>query len=191
MNINALEDYAHEYKVPIMLPDGINYLTSYIKDNNVKEILEIGTAIGYSSIKMALVDKDIHITTIERNMDMYNLAIKNIKDFGLDKQIKVVLGDALEVEIIGKYDLIFIDAAKAQNIKFFNKYSLLLKDTGTIITDNINFHGLTKGDESTYSRNLRSMIRKIREYIKFLQDNPDYQTKFLDIGDGLAVTKKR
>src|SRR5574344_1449800 len=99
MNINALEDYAHEYKVPIMLPEGINYLTSYIKDNNAKEILEIGTAIGYYSIKMALVDKDIHITTIERNMDMYNLAIKNIKDFGLDKQIKVVLGDALEVEI--------------------------------------------------------------------------------------------
>jgi len=191
MNISSLENYAHEYKVPIMLPGGIDYLTKYIKDNNVKEILEIGTAIGYSSSKMALINKDIHITTIERNIDMYNLAIKNIKGLGLEKQITVILGDALEVEIQGSYDLIFIDAAKAQNIKFFNKYSPLLKDNGTIITDNINFHGLTQGDESTYSRNLRSMIRKIREYIKFLQDNKDYQTSFLDVGDGLAVTKKR
>jgi len=191
MNISSLEDYAHEYKVPIMLPGGIDYLTKYIKDNNAKEILEIGTAIGYSSSKMALINKDIHITTIERNIDMYNLAIKNIKGLGLEKQITVILGDALEVEIQGSYDLIFIDAAKAQNIKFFNKYSPLLKDNGTIITDNINFHGLTQGDESTYSRNLRSMIRKIREYIKFLQDNKDYQTNFLDVGDGLAVTKKR
>lgn len=191
MNISDLEVYARDNNVPIMQKEGIEYLIKYIKENNIKNILEIGCAIGYSSINMALIDKDISVTTIERDSNMYEEAIKNVSNFNLNDQIKIIYGDALDVNIDGCYDLIFIDGAKSQNIKFFNKYSLLLNDNGTIITDNINFHGLTYGDSSKYSRNLRQMVRKIREYVDFLKSNEEYDTIFLDIGDGIAISKKK
>ena len=120
--IKQMEEYASLNNIPIMQKDGIEFLLSYIKENNVKDILEIGTAIGYSSIRMALLNDNIKVTTIERDINRYNEAIKNIKEFNLEDRINIILKDALEVELKDKYDLIFIDAAKAQNIKFFEKY---------------------------------------------------------------------
>lgn len=189
--IEQMEEYAKINHVPIMVLDGINYLTKYIKDNNVKSILEIGTAIGYSAIKMALVSKDIHITSIERDEVRYNEAIKNIKAMNMENQIEVLLVDALEVELTGNYDLIFIDAAKSQYIKFFNKFSPLLNPNGTIITDNLNFHGYRENIDSIKSRNLRQMMRKLNNYIEFLENNEEFETQFISIGDGLGVTKRR
>lgn len=190
MTIKDMEDYAKVKNVPIMETDGIEFLTNYIKENNVKNILEIGTAIGYSAIRMALINNDISVTTIERDKERYEEAIKNIKEFNLNDRIKVIFGDALEVDVSGKYDLIFIDAAKSQSIKFFNKYELNLKDTGTIITDNINFHGLTFSEKRIESRNLRQMIRKIHEYLNFLENNVNYKTEYINVGDGLTISKK-
>lgn len=190
MSIEALEEYAKSNNVPIMQKDGIEYLTQYIKDNNVKNILEIGTAIAYSAIRMCSVSNDIKVTTIERNKDMYDLAIENIKLFNLSDRINVIYGDALEVDIDGSYDLIFIDAAKSQYIKFFDKYSKYLKDDGTIVSDNLNFHGLRKNISNITSKNLRSMMKKLNDYVVFLEENKDYHTTFLDIGDGIGITKK-
>ena len=110
-SITNLEIYAKENNVPIIQKEGLNFLIEYIKQNNVKTILEIGTAIGYSSINMALVSDDIQITTIERNEKMYKQAIKNIKDFNLENRINVIYGDALDTVVQGKYDLIFIENA--------------------------------------------------------------------------------
>lgn len=191
MTIKDLENYAKEYDIPIMESDGIEFLTKYIKEHNVKSILEVGTAIGYSAIRMCLVDSDITVTTIERDEARYREAIKNIHEFGLDNRINLIFGDALEVEITGQYDLIFIDAAKSQSIKFFTRYEKLLNNNGTIITDNINFHGYTFTKEKIESRNLRQMIRKIHEYLEWLDNNKDYITEYKDIGDGLTVSKKR
>lgn len=188
--IKELENYAKINNVPIMLPDGIDYLTNYIKENNIKSILEIGTAIGYSSIRMALVSSDIKITTIERNHDLYLEAIKNIEKFNLQSQINLIEADALDVEIKDNFDLIFIDAAKSQYIKFFNKFSPLLNKNGTIISDNLLFHGFVK-EEKIESRNLRQLVRKINDYIDFLKNNPDFETTFLEIGDGLGITKPK
>lgn len=185
-----LEEYAKEKNVPIMQKDGIEFLIEFIKKNNIKSILEIGTAIGYSAIKMALVDKNIKVTTIERDMERYELAVKNINEFNLNNQIELIYGDALEVEITGEFDLIFIDAAKSQNIKFFNKYTPFLNNKKFVITDNLNFHGLVNSNEKM-SRNLRQMIRKIKEYIEFLKDNKDYKTEFYNIGDGISISQKR
>ncbi len=188
--LQELEEYARINHVPIMVPDGINYLTNYIKENNVKNILEIGTAIAYSAIKMCLVDDDIKVTTIERNPDMIVKAKENIKKFNMEDRITIIEGDALDVEVEGSYDLIFIDAAKSQYIKFFDKYSKLLKDNGTIVTDNLNFHGLRENIDSIESKNLRSMMRKLNDYINFLKDNKEYNTEFINIGDGIGITKR-
>lgn len=187
---HELEIYAKQNNVPIMLPEGIDYMTNYIKEHNIKNILEIGTAIGYSAIRMCMVNDEIKVTTIERNKDMYDIAIKNINKYNMNNRINVIFGDALEVDVDGSYDLIFIDAAKSQYIKFFNKYSPLLKDNGTIITDNLNFHGLRENIDSIESKNLRSMMRKLNDYIEFLENNNEYTTEFLNIGDGLGITKK-
>lgn len=189
--IKQIKDYALTNNVPIMTDDGITFLTEYIKKNSVKRILEIGTAIGYSAIMMCNVDKDITVTTIERDKVRYDEAVKNINLFNYSDRINIIFGDALEVDITGKYDLIFIDAAKAQNIKFFEKYKVNLDDNGAIITDNMNFHGLTFMEDTTnLSRNLRQLVRKLKNYHEFLENNTEFFTKFYDIGDGIAISKK-
>ena len=191
MTLEEIEKYAKEQNVPIMEKEGIEFLTKYIKDNNIISILEIGAAIGYSAIKMASISDDIKVTTIERDSFRYNEAVKNIEYNNLNDRINIILGDALEVNIEGSYDLIFIDAAKAQSIKFFEKYSPLLKDNGTIITDNINFHGLTFSDNPAPTRNLRQLTRKIKTYLEFLENNKEYDSKYINIGDGVIVSKKK
>ena len=127
--IENIEKYAHDNNVPIMLPDGIEYLCGIIKENNIKSILEIGTAIGYSAIKMALVNSDIKITTIERDKERYELAISNIKSFSLEDRIHAIKSDALDVEIDGYFDLIFIDASKGHSIDFFEKFKIERKSS--------------------------------------------------------------
>lgn len=187
---SELEKYAKEYKVPIILPDGIEYIEKYIIENNIKNILEIGTAIAYSAIRMCSVSEDVKVTTIERNKDMYDEAIKNIHKFNLEDRITVIFGDALEVEVTGNYDMIFIDAAKSQYIKFFEKYTPLLNEDGVVITDNLNFHGLRENIDNIESKNLRSMMKKLNDYIDYLKNNESFTTTFLDIGDGLGITKR-
>ncbi len=190
--IKEMKNYAHLNNVPIITDDGLNYLIKYIKEHNIKNILEIGTAIGYSAICMCNVSNDINITTIERDENRYKEAINNVTKANLNDRINIIFGDALEVDVDGKYDLIFIDAAKAQNIKFFEKYEINLNDNGTIITDNMNFHGLVNvNSEDIKSRDLRQLVRKVNNYKLYLENNNRYNTDFLNIGDGLAVSKKK
>ena len=189
--IKEIEEYAIKNNIPIMQKDGIEFLLKYIKENNIKNILEVGTAIGYSSIRMALLDENIKVTTIERDKERYNEAVKNIEYFNLQNRINIIYKDALEVELKDMFDLIFIDAAKAQNIKFFEKYKNNLNNNGTIITDNMYFHGLIfKESKDIESRNLRQLMRKLKNYHKFLKENKEYKTEFIDLGDGIAITKK-
>ena len=189
--ILEMEEYAKENNVPIIQKDSIIYIMKYIKNNNIKNILEIGSAIGYSAILMASADSDINVTTIERDETRYMECLKNIKKCNLDKKISVVYQDALEVNLTGvSYDLIFIDAAKSQNIKFFEKYKNFLAKGGTIITDNINFHGYVGHSDTIESKNLKEMVVKIENYLTFLKENNEFTTEFLSIGDGLSVSKK-
>ena len=104
----------------------------------------------------------------------------------------VIFSDAFEVELTEEFDLIFIDAAKAQSIKFFEKFELNLKQNGSIITDNLNFHGMVQIDEKEIaSRNVRGIVRKTKAYIEFLKENKNYDTTFYDIGDGISISIKK
>ena len=189
--VKEIRTYAKENNVPIMLDDGIEFLTNYIVENKINTVLEIGTAIGYSAIMMALANPNLTVTTIERDEKRYLEALKNIKKLNLENRITLIFNDALDVNIEGKYDLIFIDAAKAQSIKFFEKFERNLNPGGVIVTDNLEFHGLVKKkEEEIESRNLRALVRKVKEYINFLKANARYETEFLSIGDGISVSKK-
>lgn len=191
MFLEEIENYAHLNNIPIMEKEGIEFLTEYIKKNKVTKILEIGSAIGYSAIKMALVNKNIHITTVERDKERYEEAVKNIKKMHLEKQIDIRNMDAFDLYLFDKYDLIFIDAAKAQYIKFFEKFKKNLDRNGVIVTDNINFHGLVNSTEEIKSRNVRALVRKINAYITFLKENEEFETTFYEIGDGVAISKRK
>lgn len=189
--IKELEVSARSRGIPIMMSDGIDYLCNYINENNIKNILEIGSAIGYSAIRMALVDNDIKITTIERDNERYNEAVRNIDEFSLDGQIEIILGDAMDTEVNGLYDLIFIDASKGHNIDFFNKYKKNLREHGVIITDNLSFHGLVENEELAITRGQRGIVRKIKNFIEFLDKQEDFYTEYISLGDKIAVSKRK
>lgn len=190
IRIEELEEYAKINNVPIMQKDGIEFLVNYIKENNIKNILEIGSAIGYSSIKMALINDEIKVTTIERDKERFDIAKKNINDFDLNDRINIINGDALDINIEEKFDLIFIDAAKSQYIKFFEKYEKNLSKNGVFVSDNLSFHGLVEDETKTNNRNTKQLVRKIRKYINYLKNNENYETSFYTLGDGIAVSKK-
>lgn len=189
--LKEMEIYAAEKDIPIMQEEGITFLCNFIKEHKVKKILELGSAIGYSAIRMALLDPNISIVTIERDEERYNEAVKNIKLAGLEKQIEIILGDALETEIEGEFDLLFIDAAKSQYIKFFEKYTKNVKKDGFILSDNLKFHGYVEQKERIESRNLRQLVGKIRRYISYLENNTEFDTIFYDFGDGVAISKRK
>lgn len=189
--IEEIEKYARDNNVPIMQKDGIEFIESYIRQKDVKNILEIGSAIGYSAIRMASTKDDVKVTTIERDEERYKIACQNIENFNLSDKIDIILSDALDIELDGIYDLIFIDAAKAQNIKFFEKFKHNLSKSGAIITDNLNFHGLTDKVEEIKSKNLRSLVKKINKYKEYLSQNSEFKTEFLEVGDGISISIKR
>ena len=192
LEVIKLKEYARRENIPIMQDEGIEFLTSFIEKKGTKDILEVGTAIGYSAIMMALVNSNIHITTIERDEQRYMEALKNIKKFELENRITLIYNDALNVEIDSEFDLIFIDAAKGKNKEFFNHFEKNLKNDGYIITDNMGFHGYVEMNEDEIpSKNIRGIVSKIKDYIYFLENNMQYKTIIYKIGDGIAVTERR
>lgn len=139
---------------------------------------------------MARIDSKIQIETVELDLDRFNIAKSNIERFKLSNQIKIYNVDALEFSTNRKYDLIFIDAAKAQYIKFFEKYKDNLNENGIIFSDNLSFHGYVDNPEKIKSRNLRQLVRKISSYIQFLKENKEFETVFIKNGDGIGISYK-
>ncbi|MCR4821250.1 MAG: HAD hydrolase-like protein [Treponema sp.] len=190
-DISQIKDYAMKYEVPIMQDEGSDFICDYIKENGLKSVLEIGTAIGYSSVRFANLDPEIKVTTIEIDPDRYQAAVKNVKEKGLENQITLILGDALTTQIQGKFDLIFIDAAKAQYIKFFEKFKENLSERGVIISDNLSFHGMVEDLSLTHNYSTKKLVKKIRKYIDFLKENSEFDTQFIKKGDGISVSRRK
>lgn len=186
----SLRSFALEHKVPIITIEGIHFINQIIKLKNIKTVLEIGTAIAYSSINMVLKN-DCHVTTIERDMDMYKQAKENVKTANLEQQIRIINDDALLVneQDLGTFDLIFIDAAKSQSIKFFEKYKRNLTPKGVIITDNLLFHDLVTAEIK--DRNLRQLVAKIDRFNKYVVEQEDFDTYLYNLGDGMSLSIKK
>lgn len=190
-SLKMIEDEARKRGIPLMLDDGMDFMLDYIYKNNVKSILEIGSAIGWSSMKMALVSSDISVVTIEKDTYRYNEALCNINDMNLGSRISIYNMDACEFETDKKFDLIFIDASKGKNKLFFEKFCNNLTEKGVIITDNLSFHGLVQDDSLIKTKNQRGLVNKIKDYISFLENNTKYVTEFINIGDGISISKKK
>lgn len=185
-----MKEFAAENSVPIIKEASLNFILDYIKTHNVKRILEIGSAIGYSAINFAKVRDDIFVDTVEYDIERYKIAVKNIAENSLMDRITIFLGDAASFDFKDKYDLIFIDGPKAQNMKFFIKFQKNLADGGVIITDNLAFHGMVEDRSLTHNYSTIKMVRKIARYVTFLKENPEFETEFYDIGDTISVSRK-
>lgn len=185
--IEALKTFAKDHHIPIISDDGLLFILELIKKHQIKDVLEIGTAIGYSAIAMALFG--VRVDTIERHIEMQNLAKKHINEAHLNDQINLICADAIDYQLPQKdYDMIFIDAAKAQYKRFFEKYSQYLKPHGMIVCDNLDFHHLNPNE---VNRNTRQLIHKIEAFKLYLKAHPDFDTTFYEIGDGISLSVRR
>lgn len=192
MNTNSffsvIEEYAEKENVPIMKKDSIDYLLEFIRKNNIKDVLEIGSAIGYSALKISTTGANV--TTIERDEERYKIAVENINKSNYKNQINIILSDALDVNIPEKYDLIFIDAAKGKNKEFIDKFKKNLKTNGFIIIDNMDFHGLVGKSSEIKKRRLRSLVRKIESFIEYMEDQTKFKVSKINVGDGLYLLER-
>lgn len=190
-----LKRYAVEAHIPIIIDEGLALLESFIALKRPQRILEIGTAIGYSAIRMHRVCQS-EVYTMEREETMVHMALENIQNAELSGHIHVIHMDALEAFDTVKeleFDLIFIDAAKAQYTKFFDLYSPLLSEHGAIVCDNMLFHGLVEDKENyeNQSRSVRGLIRKLNLFHQTLLANERYHTSIFAVGDGISISVKK
>ncbi|MFB1080586.1 O-methyltransferase [Jeotgalibacillus sp. JSM ZJ347] len=187
--------FAEENEVPIMESVGIETLLQLLRIQQPKRILEIGTAIGYSAIRMAETLPDVEIVSIERDQKRAEQAVQFVKQSGYKSRIHLIEGDALEVSNqvsdFGQFDAVFIDAAKSQNIRFFELYEPFFSQDVCVYTDNVLFKGLVAEQTGNESRNVRQMLRKLDRFNQWIAQHDQYHTVILPVGDGLSISKKK
>ena len=188
--IKEMEDFAKEYEVPVSQPETIKLIEILIKFGRVSNVLEVGTAIGYSAIRMVKAGAKI-VDTIEINPDAVRVACSNIEKAGLSNSINVIYGDAKDVlpTMDGEYDMIFIDASKGQYNDFFPNCMRMLKSGGILISDNVLYKGMTATDELVRRRKI-TIVKRLRAYIDMICSHPELETDILPLGDGVAISIK-
>ncbi|MGO1059002.1 O-methyltransferase [Planococcus sp. FY231025] len=192
--LGSIRRYAQEHHVPIMEEQGIRELVHLLEEQQPEGILEIGAAIGFSAIKMAEGLPDSRIDTIERDDSRFQKAVEFVRASGMSDRIRIFHGDALEfdlAQLAPAYDAIFIDAAKGQYERFFEKYEGLLAEGGIIYCDNMYMHGMAEGPLSDIPRRKRTMIRNLKAFREHMLDHPAYETVLLPVGDGIMVCRKK
>ncbi len=180
-----------EDHIPLMFDEAMELLLDYIETHEeIERILEIGTAVGWSSMCMAGIRKTIHVDTVEIDLDMAEKAINNIRDNDLRDQITVHHIDALQYETGKIFDLIFIDAAKSQYMNYVDHFFNNSHPGTMFVFDNLNFHGIVDDPSLSHNRSTIQLTRKIREFREQLSGDSRFTTQFMDIGDGIAFAER-
>lgn len=188
IKLEEIKNKALEDHIPIIMDDTLKVIENTIKQQKIVSILEIGTAVGYSAICFSkFLEKGGKIDTIERDEERIKAAKENIKI--TDKTINILRGDAVEIlpTLNEKYDMIFIDAAKGKYPFFLEQSLRLLKTDGVIFADNILYKGYVMSDYNKHKQ--RTAVTHLREYIKLVTENQRLETRILEVGDGLAITR--
>lgn len=190
-----LELSAINRNIPIMQREGLEFMINVFKENNCHCCLEIGSAIGYSAMMLVSNIENFKVETIELNDERYVEALNNISDNNLKEQIIIHHDDALQFDIanlvLNNYDCLFIDAAKAQYQKFFEKYMPLISSDGICIVDNLDFHGMIFDIDNIKNRNTKQLVKKIKRFKDWIFDNEQYEVIYHHVGDGICVIRKR
>ena len=187
-----IKEYALERHIPIIMDDTLEVIDKYLTEKRPEKILEIGTAVGYSAMCFSEYLKDGgKIDTIERDEERIAEAKENIKKVGVEDKINIYEGDAVEIlpTMNDKYDVVFIDEAKGKYPFFLEQALRMLKDDGIIFADNILYKGYVMSDYNKHKQ--RTAVRNLREYIKEVTEDPNLETEILEVGDGLAVSRRK
>ena len=190
--LKKVKEKALENHIPILMDDTLEKIEEILQEEKPKRILEIGTAVGYSASMFAKsTDEDCIIDTIEIDEERAKEAEENIKKIGVAERINIMVGNAVDIlpTLTSTYDIVFIDAAKGKYPIFLENAIRLIKDGGIILADNILYKGYVMSDYNAHKQ--RTAVRHLREYIKEITENDKCESKILEIGDGLAITKVR
>lgn len=188
--LQKIKEKALEEHIPIIMDDTLEVVDKILKETKPKKILEIGTAVGYSAMCFSeYLQEDGIIDTIERDEERIAEAKQNIVKVGVAEKINILEGDAVEIlpTLTGKYDMIFIDAAKGKYPFFLKEALRMLEKNGVILADNILYKGYVMSDYNKHKQ--RTAVRNLREYIHEVTENPNLETEILEVGDGLAISK--
>lgn len=188
--LQKIKEKALEEHIPIIMDDTLEVVDKILKETKPKKILEIGTAVGYSAMCFSeYLQEDGIIDTIERDEERIAEAKVNIEKVGVAEKINILEGDAVEIlpTLTGKYDMIFIDAAKGKYPFFLKEALRMLEKNGVILADNILYKGYVMSDYNKHKQ--RTAVRNLREYIHEVTEDPNLKTEILEVGDGLAISK--
>ncbi|WP_124057873.1 O-methyltransferase [Vaginisenegalia massiliensis] len=191
--LGQLEAFANELGIPIIPHETAKFLDFFCATIQPKDILEIGTAIGFSASLMAQhLQLDGHLTTIDRYALMYERAKENFAKLGLSDRISIIEGDAAEVlpTLSGPYDLIFMDSAKAKYIEFYPECMRLLKVGGVLVIDDVFQGGTILEDEADRPKRVRKIHRKLNELHQTVLNDPCHRSCLVPLGDGLLMVRK-
>ena len=191
--LKQIEEYAAVNKVPIIQKEAAEHLINFIKNKRPKKVLEIGTAIGYSAILMALhLPRDAKIITIEKDIARVNQATLFIAKTEITNKIEIKTGDADTIipSLNTSFDFVFIDAAKGQYLNHLKKIIPHLEDYAIIVADNVLFRGLIldKPESEEAPKKYRTIVRRLKEYISFVTSDKHFKTEIIEKSDGLAVS---
>lgn len=188
--LQKIKEKALQEHIPIIMDDTLEVVDKILKEIKPKNILEIGTAVGYSAMCFSeYLQEGGIIDTIERDEQRIAEAKENIIKVEVAEKINILEGDAVEIlpTLKGKYDMIFIDAAKGKYPFFLKEALRMLEKKGVILADNILYKGYVMSDYNKHKQ--RTAVRNLREYISEVTDNPNLETEILEVGDGLAISK--
>lgn len=187
--LNVVEKYAKENRVPIISHEGTQLLSTVVKEYKPRSVLEIGTAIGYSTMIIAMNAPEAKITTIELDEKRAETALCFLGEAKLLDCVDLILGDAGQVlpTLNAKFDMVFIDAAKGQYLNYLLNILDKLNPNAVVIADNVLFRGMVEGD-AVPLRRYKTIVKRLREYLQFVRHDERFNTYIHDIGDGMAIS---
>ncbi|GKV68008.1 SAM-dependent methyltransferase [Sporosarcina sp. NCCP-2716] len=192
--LEEMEAYAEENRVPIMDRSGLDTFIGLLTIQQPARLLEIGSAIGYSAIRLAQGFQDLHVSTIERDDERHAKAEEYIGKAHLGERITLFHDDALLFDTrelpFPHYDALFIDAAKGQYKRFFEKYEPCVPSGGIIYCDNMFMHGLAFLEDGDIPKRSRTMIRNLKSFTEWIMAHPGFRTSLLPVGDGILIARK-
>ena len=198
MEISKIYNNAKNYGIPVIRTESHNFLEQIVSKEKPANILEIGTAVGYSGIIM-LSTCNANLVTIEHNKQLIKQAKKNFKSHGLSSRVKIIEGDCM-VEIAkmvssknydGYFDFIFLDGPKAQYDLLLKSLLVLLKPNGTFVADNVLFRGYVNGESKAPTKRYKTIVKRLNDFIENCKNNPKFSKfELINIEDGIIFAKK-
>ena len=189
-NLKQLKIEALENEVPIIEDEALAFIQNLIKENNLRNILEIGRGVGYSALAFCEADPGIKVLTLEKDSGRFSKAKQNLLEFN-DSQVELIHVDALTYRPERIFDLLFIDGAKTKNQEFFDLFAQNVSTGGYIVIDDIDLHGFVQDISLVRTKHLRDLVRCIQLFKENLINDPNYETSYYPIGDGILVAKKK